>query len=82
MQVNNELKRKKPVVKPVFVDKKDVRYNVVTELHGYFRCKRCEKIFDVQLEETDLPKFRGNPDLSPNETQVYFLGACKKCEED
>jgi len=82
MQVDNKLKKKKPVVKPVFVDQKNVHHNVVMELHGYFRCKYCEKIFDVQLEETELPKFRGNPDLMPNETQVYFLGNCKKCDDN
>jgi len=82
MQVNKELKKMKPVVEPVFVDKKNVHCNDVTELHGYFRCKHCEKIFDVQLEETDLPKFRGHSDLTPNETQVYFLGVCKKCDEN
>ena len=82
MQVDNKLKKKKPAVKSVFDDKKDIRYSVVMELHGYFRCKRCEKIFNVQLEETELPKFRGNSDLTPTETQVYFLGACKKCNEN
>ena len=81
MKVNNELKKMKPAVKPVFIDKKNARYAVVPKLHGYFRCRYCEKIFDVQLEETDLPKFRGSSDLTPTETQVYFLGACKKCDE-
>jgi len=66
-------------VNTLFIDEKNVRYQADTKLHAHFKCKNCGDIYDIPLDESDTPKFRGNPDLSTTETQVYFLGICKKC---
>ena len=70
----------KKAVKSLFIDERNVRYDAVTKLHAHFKCKQCGAISDVPLEETDLPKFRGNSDLAPVETQIYFMGTCQKCD--
>ena len=69
----------KKAVNSLFIDERNVRYDAATNLHAHFKCKHCGAISDVPLEETDLPKFRGNSEQSPVETQIYFLGTCKKC---
>ena len=71
----------KKAVKSLFIDEKNVRYDAVDELHAHFRCKLCDAIYNVPLEKSDVPQFKGNPDLTLNETQIYFLGTCKKCVE-
>jgi len=69
----------KNAIKTLFIDEKNVRYDACSELHAHFRCKSCGAIFNVPLEESDTPKFKGYPDHSSYETQVYFMGICKKC---
>ena len=71
----------KKVVKTIFIEEKNVRYDAITKLHAHFKCKFCDTIYNVPLEESDLPKFKKKTDLTLSETQVYFFGACKKCVE-
>lgn len=70
----------KKAVRSIFIDEKNVRYDAQTYPHAHFKCKRCGSIYDVPLEETDVPTFRGNSDLILSDTQVYFFGMCRKCE--
>jgi len=70
----------KKAVDSLFIDERNVRYDAYTDLHAHFKCKSCGVITDVVLEETDLPKFRGNIDLMPVETEIYFMGVCSKCD--
>jgi len=69
----------KKAVTSLFIDERNVRYDACTNLHAHFKCKRCDHIYDIPLEEADIPKFRGHSELSPDETQIYFLGVCQKC---
>jgi len=69
----------KKVVKSLFIDERNIRYDACSNLHAHFKCRYCSVIFDVPLEEADIPPFRGNPELSLDETQIYFLGVCKNC---
>jgi Fe2+ or Zn2+ uptake regulation protein len=72
----------KNAVKSLFIDEKNVRYDAVAELHAHFRCKFCDSIYNIPLEESDVPKLKKKSDLTLSETQVYFLGTCKKCVEN
>jgi len=69
----------KKAVNSLFIDEKNVRYDAVTALHAHFKCKHCNSIFAIPLEEADIPKLRDNSGHSIDETQIYFLGICKKC---
>jgi len=71
----------KKAISSMFIDERNVRYGINTETHAHFKCRDCSRIYDVPLEESDIPQFRGNPDLLPYEVQVYFMGSCKKCSE-
>ncbi|MCD7973103.1 MAG: transcriptional repressor [Candidatus Azobacteroides sp.] len=61
------------------IDEKNVRFDWDTTPHAHFKCNKCGKIYDVPLQESDIPSFRGESEFVPEETQVYFLGTCKKC---
>ena len=71
----------KKVVKSIFIDEKNVRYDAITKLHAHFKCKFCDTIYNVPLEDEDIPKLKKKPYFTLSETQVYFFGACKKCAE-
>ena len=69
----------KKVVKSIFIDEKNVRYDPITTLHAHFKCMYCDTIHNVPLEESDIPKFREKSDHTLADTQIYFLGTCEKC---
>ena len=71
----------KKAVKAIYIDERNVRYDAQTGLHAHFKCRRCNDIYEVPLEESDIPTFRGGPELRLGETQIYFLGTCGKCFE-
>ena len=71
----------KKAVKAIYIDERNVRYDAQTTLHAHFKCRRCNAICEVPLEEADVPPFRGGPELHLVETQIYFLGVCGKCSE-
>ena len=72
----------KKVVKTIFIEEKNVRYDAITKLHAHFKCKFCDTIYNVPFEESDIPKSIEKSDHTLSETQVYFFGACKKCVEN
>ena len=71
----------KKAVKAIFIDERNVRYDAQTRLHAHFKCKRCNTILEVPLEESDVPPFRGGSDLHLSDTQIYFMGTCRKCTD-
>ena len=66
-------------VTALLIDERNLRYEAHLHLHAHFKCKQCGAIFDVPLKETDVPRFRGSPTLAPDETHVYYMGKCDKC---
>ena len=70
---------KKNGIKPS-IQENEVRYDVVTENHGHFKCKSCGEImdFDVDLSKFDLSKL-GNVEI--DEIHFYIKGVCEKCLE-
>ena len=69
----------KKVAIALFIDEKNVRYDACMHTHAHFRCKHCNAIYEVPLEETDIPQCRSSEEIYPEETQIYFLGKCKEC---
>ncbi len=72
----------KKAVIALLIDERNVRYDGDTSIHAHFKCKKCEAIYDVPLDKTDIPIFKGDQDLHPEETQIYFIGTCKKCTQN
>ena len=71
----------KKAASALYVDEKNVRYDGhTTAFHAHFKCKKCGLIQDVPLSNMDIIQFKGLEDLQPEETQIYFMGKCKKCE--
>lgn len=71
----------KRAVVSLFIEERNVRYDAHTQAHAHFKCKCCGNIFNVPLSQSELPPFKGTSDMHPDETQVYFLGTCRKCTD-
>ena len=69
----------KKAANALYIDEKNVRFDGIITPHAHFRCKKCDHIYDVPLQETDIPPFRGPEGFCPEENQIYFLGTCKQC---
>ena len=81
MQVDNELIKTRLTFRSVFFGSGNGRYNAGKNHFAHFRCKRCDTVYFLPIKESEIPKFRGNTELTITETQVYFLGTCKKCNK-
>lgn len=70
----------KGIVSDLTISENEVRYDVNTTPHAHFRCVRCGRIFDVDLEKHcwDMKEINGNKILKQ---QVYLIGICKDCLE-
>lgn len=70
----------KNAVLSLTIDEKNVRYDSDTSNHAHFKCKCCGSIYDIPLEESEIPRFKGENNLFLEETQVYYMGICKNCK--
>ena len=66
------------LVKAITIDDSEIRYDIITELHGHFKCQACGKIFNFNINEEvlfseDLNNFK------INDRDVYFKGVCPGC---
>ena len=42
------------LVKPLRIDERQMRYDMVTADHGHFQCDACGEIYDFPLDETSI----------------------------
>ncbi|MCD7899084.1 MAG: transcriptional repressor [Bacteroides sp.] len=69
----------KNAVLSLTIDEKNVRYDAYTDAHGHFKCKKCGRIYDIDIDESMIPPFKNPSKFKLEETQVYFIGECDKC---
>lgn len=66
------------IAKEVIIEENEVRYDVIGDTHGHFKCKECGEItdFDIDLTKLELEEL-GNVEIE--ETHFYLKGICSKC---
>ena len=63
------------------IDEKNQRYDGDISQHAHFRCKTCDGIFDIPLNNIQVVHSEKDIDgLVISETQLYYKGFCKKCK--
>ncbi len=65
------------IVSEVNIDNSELRYDIMTKSHGHFKCNKCGKIYNFDIENdinsSDLEGFK-------IESQNLFInGICKDC---
>ncbi len=66
------------LVRTLTIEDNEVRYDILTENHGHFKCEACGTIYDFPIDMNAL--------ISENlshfriyDKNVYFKGICPKC---
>lgn len=68
------------VVKILSFDGKEAHYDVNTELHGHFKCRRCGIIYDFNVP-FDIPIPNELKEFDVKEVDINFYGICHKCNK-
>jgi Fe2+ or Zn2+ uptake regulation protein len=68
----------KSIAKVVNIEDIETRYDADTSVHGHFKCKKCDEIYDfyVDLNKVNMKDIE-NFDI--NEYHIYLKGICNKC---
>lgn len=66
------------LIKTLTIEDNEIRYDIVTDTHGHFKCETCGTIFNFkininQLTSDDLNTFK------ITDQQIFFKGICPKC---
>ncbi len=64
------------IIKAISIEGFRTRYDADTQFHGHFLCRKCGKVYDVNLP--DCPDFPESG-YEVDEKDVYYSGSCKDC---
>jgi len=69
---------RKGLISQVFIDESEMRYDPITKPHPHFKCLKCGRIFDLDMEcpYGSLKSVNGHKIY---ECHMYFVGICKDC---
>jgi Fur family peroxide stress response transcriptional regulator len=67
------------VVQPITIEDNEVRYDASLEKHAHFKCTKCNKIFDIDIDTKVLHLKTINGHLI-RESHLYFKGLCESCK--
>lgn len=64
------------VIRQIKLDEKEARYDIKTNPHGHFKCIKCDRIYDFDIEDgryKNLENFK----IIKEDIQIY--GICEMC---
>ncbi|MBR8701403.1 Transcriptional regulator PerR [Fusobacterium sp. DD29] len=68
----------KKIVNIIVIEENETRYDSIVSVHGHFKCDKCGKIYDIDIDERALGKdFLDTYDIK--EQHYYFKGTCEEC---
>lgn len=68
----------KKIVNVIVIEENETRYDSVMGVHGHFKCEKCGRIFDVNINEGAIEE-KALKDFEIKEQHYYFKGICKDC---
>jgi len=69
--------REKGLIKAV-IDEGETKFDGNISEHGHFKCRKCGKIIDFDINSMDLKELTG---FKIEEKHTYFVGICSGCIE-
>ncbi len=69
---------KSGIIKGIYIEENEVRYDSIIEDHGHFKCTKCNKIYDVKLDCKVINNLINNK-FKIEEKCIYFKGICSNC---
>ena len=74
-----ELFREKGAIRVLNLDNKITRYDGKTTEHAHFVCRRCGRIYDVEIPDEIYEQLNKLPDHLVEQTDVNYTGVCSEC---
>ena len=77
-----EIFKEKQLVQEIRIDFHKSSFDIKRERHHHFQCKRCKKIYDIEMpccEALNTGEVEGH---RIEEFQGYFYGICKDCRAE
>lgn len=66
------------LVREVSIEDAEMRYDIVTEDHGHFKCEQCGRIFNFKVRTEQIASGELE-DFVISDRNVYFKGLCPYC---
>ncbi len=66
------------IVRIITIEDNEIRYDVIIENHGHFKCESCGTIYDFSIDIDSLTCKDLN-NFQINDKNVYFKGICQRC---
>lgn len=70
----------KGIAMAITIDDNEVRYDAYMDLHGHFKCERCQQVYDFKVNFEGSLSDELN-DFEVLEQQMFIYGICKHCKE-
>ncbi|MCX7917448.1 MAG: transcriptional repressor [bacterium] len=72
---------KKNILTEILIEEDEVRFDYMEKPHIHFKCKSCNKIYDVfkKCPLINCKKIEGH---KIEEYHIYLIGTCKNCYKD
>jgi Fe2+ or Zn2+ uptake regulation protein len=68
----------KQIAVVIVIEENETRYDADTGLHGHFKCIKCGKLVDIEIDPENV-NFESLNDFQINEHHLYFKGICEDC---
>lgn len=70
----------KQVAVAINIEDNEIRYDADTAVHGHFKCRVCDGVFDFSVRHEQLPDVP-MPGFVIDEYHYYLKGICSSCKE-
>lgn len=60
------------------IDGNEIRYDAVMKEHAHFKCRTCNRIYDIEINNLEL-KNSQLAGFKVGETNIHLIGKCKIC---
>lgn len=71
----------KKIVNVIVIEENETRYDSVMAVHGHFKCEKCGKIYDIDINQNIL-KDDMLKKYEIKEQHYYFKGICQDCSNN
>jgi len=70
--------KEKGIVNELFLNEKEIRYDINTKLHAHFKCEKCGIIYDFPIVENSNNGLKG---FVIKNKSINYYGICAKCNK-
>lgn len=69
------------IIQGIYIDDKNVRYDADIAPHAHFKCRKCGKIIDIPIIDSDTIEIKNAKNYAVIDCHVYYFGCCDECNK-